>query len=460
MCNRKTKCCIELTWPGCKYENSPVCCIENLGTMLKDLATVFNRNNLHYWLDWGALLGLIREDRLIPYDKDLDIGIFMEDLPKLGELRGEIEKLGYYYCPTKGLGYDGNVQALNHPRIFFSKTNKLFCDICLWADLPEEPGFVNLVKHAAEHLKVHKGPKKFYENLKSFQFDGVDIKIPCHTNVYLEMRYGLNWRNPDPHFYDNLNKARSYAKKIDYSFLYGEVSPKEDICGHYNLYYLDKYSNAGTAYVEFAPNGELLINGGITAKWSNDGDKIFIRWHHKPFGIAELLKSGSQITGFNTHENGNKFKWTLVKCLWIYTKNGYIPGVWDILHQGHINVIKQAKLHCEYLHVGICSDRLAKIHGKNPVMNEVDRAKIVSSLKWPDKVHIYDNANQTEVIKSLNIDAFIVGEDFGHQGIKEHDSALEYCIVNKIKIIRIPRYQQVSSTELKDKIKNGQERNN
>jgi hypothetical protein len=43
------------------YFISPMrqCCIDNMSKMLIDLAQIFNKNNLHYWLDFGALLGII-----------------------------------------------------------------------------------------------------------------------------------------------------------------------------------------------------------------------------------------------------------------------------------------------------------------------------------------------------------------------------------------------------------------
>src|SRR5688572_4141252 len=112
----------------------------------------------------------------------------------------------------------------------------------------------------------------------------------------------------------------------------------------------------------------------------------------------------------------------------------YTPGVWDILHTGHTNVIRQAKLHGDRLIVGVCSDRLATVHGKRPVMSENDRAELISNLKGVDIVHVYDNPDQTEALKLYNVNVFVVGEEFGQQGVPEHAYALDYCKTNNIPI--------------------------
>lgn len=134
----------------------------------------------------------------------------------------------------------------------------------------------------------------------------------------------------------------------------------------------------------------------------------------------------------------------------------YTPGVWDILHPGHINVTKQAKLHGDYLIVGVCSDRLARVHGKNPVVSETDRAEIMSSLKWVDQTHIYDNPDQTEALKLFKPNTFVIGEDFGKQGVPEHAYALDYCVTGNIHVVRVNRHPGTSSTEVKAKINNMQ----
>lgn len=130
----------------------------------------------------------------------------------------------------------------------------------------------------------------------------------------------------------------------------------------------------------------------------------------------------------------------------------YTPGVWDVLHCGHINLITKAKMYGDLLVVGVCSDKLAILHGKNPVINEQDRAFIVESIRWVDSVHIYDNPDQTEALKLHKANVFVIGEEFGKQGVPEHKNALLFCEREGINVVRLPRHPGVSSTFLKKKI--------
>ncbi len=57
---------------------------------------MFEKHQLPYWLESGSVLGAIRHAGLIPWDDDLDIGIFEEDE---GLLRGEVaHDLSRYFC--------------------------------------------------------------------------------------------------------------------------------------------------------------------------------------------------------------------------------------------------------------------------------------------------------------------------------------------------------------------------
>jgi len=132
----------------------------------------------------------------------------------------------------------------------------------------------------------------------------------------------------------------------------------------------------------------------------------------------------------------------------------YTPGVWDLLHMGHLNVIKRAKLCGDHLIVGVCSDLTTeKTKGSLPTINQQSRAELLSALKYVDEVYIYDNPDQITPLSTLNVNVFVVGEEFGNQGVPEHSEALEYCSENDIKVTKIKRYKGISTTLIKNKVK-------
>lgn len=196
-CNKNTPACLK---SNDVIGDIPECCRANLKNLLKGLAIIFNKSGLRWWLDWGGLLGLIRDGRLIAYDKDLDFGLFYEDLAEINKLSVVIDAYGYKYCDKECKGLHGKIET-NHPRVFFSQVNSLFADICLWKQDNED--YYNIISHVSTDLRVNICKKFFYDNLQTIDFEGVTIKIPADPLTYLEMRYGPNWRTPDPKFYEN-----------------------------------------------------------------------------------------------------------------------------------------------------------------------------------------------------------------------------------------------------------------
>lgn len=131
----------------------------------------------------------------------------------------------------------------------------------------------------------------------------------------------------------------------------------------------------------------------------------------------------------------------------------YIPGVWDLLHPGHLNVLQRAKQQGTYLIVGVCSDRLVKLHkGHEPLFNEHERYQLIKSLKDVDSALVYDNPDQTEVLQRYAVHVFAVGEEFGKQGVPEHANALRFCTQAGIPIIRLVRTPGISSGSLKQRV--------
>jgi glycerol-3-phosphate cytidylyltransferase len=135
-------------------------------------------------------------------------------------------------------------------------------------------------------------------------------------------------------------------------------------------------------------------------------------------------------------------------------KIAYLPGVWDVLHSGHLNIIRRASLLADYLIVGVCSDRLVKLHkGSEAMIPETERAAIVESLKYVNEVCIYDDPDQTKNLSLFCVGIFAIGEEFGKQGVPEHELALKHCAENGIEVVRIPRKPGISSTEIKENSK-------
>lgn len=92
---------------------------------------------------------------------------------------------------------------------------------------------------------------------------------------------------------------------------------------------------------------------------------------------------------------------------------GYTTGVYDLFHIGHLNLLKRAKLECDYLIVGVTTDELSQERkGKKPIIPFVERLEIVEHIKFVDEVVPQTNMDKTEAWNNLRFDKMFVGDDW------------------------------------------------
>lgn len=118
-------------------------------------------------------------------------------------------------------------------------------------------------------------------------------------------------------------------------------------------------------------------------------------------------------------------------------------GTYDLLHQGHINLLKRAKALGDYLIVGVTNDNFDRLRGKLNVKNNVlERVEAVRATGIADKIIIEDYFGQKiDDIQKYDVDIFTVGSDWvGH-----FDYLNEYC-----QVVYLPRTEGISSTMLRE----------
>lgn len=118
-------------------------------------------------------------------------------------------------------------------------------------------------------------------------------------------------------------------------------------------------------------------------------------------------------------------------------------GTYDLLHQGHINLLRRAKALGDYLIVGVTSDSFDKSRGKLNVRNNVlERVEAVKATGYADEVIIEDYVGQKiDDIQKYDVDIFAIGSDW--EG--KFDYLKEYC-----QVVYLPRTEGISSTQLRE----------
>ena len=98
---------------------------------------------------------------------------------------------------------------------------------------------------------------------------------------------------------------------------------------------------------------------------------------------------------------------------------GFTNGCFDLLHDGHLHLIREAKKRCDFLIIGLNSDESVKmLKGESrPIENQQQRAKNLSKMEEVDAIAIFNTKTPENIIKDLNPDILIKGGDYNKTDI-------------------------------------------
>ena len=126
-------------------------------------------------------------------------------------------------------------------------------------------------------------------------------------------------------------------------------------------------------------------------------------------------------------------------------------GVYDIIHPGHISLLKYCKSLGDYLIVAIDTDRrVSEIKGPNrPVNNQEDRRTILESIKYVDEVILFDSQQELiELYTSSNCNILVKSSEYTENEIRSNG------VPDHIEIKLCPHICGKSSTDIMKKIRN------
>ena len=116
-------------------------------------------------------------------------------------------------------------------------------------------------------------------------------------------------------------------------------------------------------------------------------------------------------------------------------------GTYDLLHYGHIRLLKRAKTLGDYLIVGLSTDEFNALKGKNAYHPYEERKAMLEAIRYVDLVIPEENwAQKISDIKKYEADIFVMGDDWAGK----FDELKEYC-----EVIYLPRTDGISTTKIK-----------
>ena len=125
---------------------------------------------------------------------------------------------------------------------------------------------------------------------------------------------------------------------------------------------------------------------------------------------------------------------------------GYTTGVYDLFHIGHLNLLKNAKAHCDKLIVGVSSEN------KVPFICQEERMAIVSAIKYVDEVVLQEDLDKVKAWDKIHYDVLFVGSDW--QGTDKWNEYERQLKEKGARVVYLPYTKSTSSTILQKTIKN------
>ncbi|MET0966239.1 MAG: adenylyltransferase/cytidyltransferase family protein [Nakamurella sp.] len=127
---------------------------------------------------------------------------------------------------------------------------------------------------------------------------------------------------------------------------------------------------------------------------------------------------------------------------------GYAPGVYDLFHVGHLNILRHAKSHCDVLIAGVVSDEMCELaKGRAPVIPLAERLEIVSHISYVDRAIAEVVPDKLETWQRVQFNVLFKGDDW--RGTAKGDKLEREFAAVGVEVVYFPYTMHTSSSLLR-----------
>ncbi|KAK7116016.1 ribitol 5-phosphate transferase FKRP-like [Littorina saxatilis] len=171
--------------PEYLYEGkwTPPCCLKALRETTRHVFSILEKEKVRYWLEGGSLLGAARNEDIILWDYDVDVGIYREDIEKSPHLKDA--KVGSY-VDEEGFVWEKATEG-EFFRVQYSEDNHLHVDL---HPFYSKDGTMTKDTWFKTHRQDTEFPERFLKPLTKISFVGIMASAPNNVREFLEFKFG------------------------------------------------------------------------------------------------------------------------------------------------------------------------------------------------------------------------------------------------------------------------------
>jgi len=165
---------------------TPPCCLRALRETARHVFHILESEHIRYWLEGGSLLGAARAGDIIPWDYDVDIGIYREDVFQSRYL-SHVHRMGIAVVDDDGFVWEKADEG-DFYRVQYSQSNHLHVDIFPFYS---RNGTMTKDTWFNSHRQDTEFPESFIHPLRRMSFVGINVSVPNNVRQFLEFKFGV-----------------------------------------------------------------------------------------------------------------------------------------------------------------------------------------------------------------------------------------------------------------------------